>query len=290
MIQFASSLLRRTLLSWFDSLYLKFDHMLIRRAYQLHLISNIKHRTGGKIAFSETAHTIGIFQTLIVQYLVEHETPHIFDVGCGTGILGIACYPLVQAGANYRGIDVDEASINYAQEHFPSEGYTFQHINANNALYATRQSQTRVQWQEADNSYDLITALSVWTHFNEQDARFYLHEVARVLKPGCHALLTFFILDEDYRNGISKRRGTVSPYHGLVENKWIFDTSAYDSENWYHPVWANTPEEAIAVTRTGLDSLLAETNLKLVEMYPGHWREQPGIFFQDILVLQKPLS
>jgi predicted SAM-dependent methyltransferase len=44
----------------------------------------------------------------------------------------------------------------------------------------------------------LVTALSVWTHLNEADARFYFKEISRVLKPDGKAIVTFFLLDEQY--------------------------------------------------------------------------------------------
>ena len=45
----------------------------------------------------------------------------------------------------------------------------------------------------ADGSVDRALALSVFTHLDGPTARHYLRELARVLRPGGRALLTFFV-------------------------------------------------------------------------------------------------
>jgi SAM-dependent methyltransferase len=139
-----------------------------------------------------------------------------------------------------------------------------------------------------DADFDFVTALSVWTHFNEQDALFYLQEVRRVLKPGGKAMITFFVLDEIYQKTLGMRSDEPGRYHGTSQKSWIFDRPAHGSDAWFCPSWVNVPEEAIGVTPAGLDRLMATAELELVEKYRGNWKEVPGVFFQDILVFQKP--
>ena len=50
------------------------------------------------------------------------------------------------------------------------------------------------------------------------------------------------------------------------------------------PRWAYQ-RRAIAITNDGLKYLISQTELKLVKHYQGNWKEVPGIFFQDIVIL-----
>ena len=56
---------------------------------------------------------------------------------------------------------------------------------------------------------------------------------------------------------------------------------------WFSPQNLDIPEKAIGINEKGLNKLLNESGLKLIEYYPGNWKEIPGVFFQDILVFQK---
>jgi SAM-dependent methyltransferase len=138
--------------------------------------------------------------------------------------------------------------------------------------------------------FDFVSALSVWTHLNEEDARFYLSEVHRVLKPNGKAIITFFLLDELYEQGVDMRSPRQGRYHMTSQDRWIFDRPAYGSDAWFHPAWVRLPEVAIGVTRAGLDRLLSSSGLELVEYYPGNWKETPGPFFQDVLVFRKTVA
>jgi hypothetical protein len=56
---------------------------------------------------------------------------------------------------------------------------------------------------------------------------------------------------------------------------------------WFHPKWAQVPENAISINEAGLDCLITSAEMNLVEHYQGNWKEVPGTFFQDVLIFQK---
>jgi SAM-dependent methyltransferase len=270
-----------------DNIYLKIDRSDILRTKNIRNIPGFKERRGGKRSYAEWAHVVGIFQTLIFQNINNKTGNVILDIGCGTGLLGIASQPFVGEGGKYIGIDVMENEIDFCKSHFTSKEFEFIHFDVHNAAYADKQADKNKMWPFENGSVDLVTALSVWTHLKEEDAVFYFTEIARVLKKGSKAIITFFYLDESYEASLQHRINDFGRYHFTNQQNWIFDESAYGSKNWCYPGWLNTPEEAIGVKEKGLEILLERCGLKMIQYYPGNWKEQPGIFFQDVLVFEK---
>lgn len=272
-----------------DKVYLKSDRGRIRRTKNIQLIPDAFRRRGGKVSYAEWAHVIGIFQTLLYQSLDEKAGNRVLDVGCGTGLLGIAAMPLVTDGGMYTGIDVIKKDIAYCRSVFPSVSSEFIHFNLANATYSSGQSKELKPWPIESSSQDAVTALSVWTHLNERDAIFYLKEVERVLKPGARAVISFFRLDKLYDQSLTIRTDAIGRFHATNQRKWIFNEKAYGSDCWMSPQWVQNPEDAIGVTEEGIRRLTRESGLVIDQYYPGNWKEQPGVYFQDILIFQKAL-
>ena len=272
---------------WIDKAFLDIDKKDIRRTKNIRLIPDVKNRRGGKLSYGEWAHVIGIFQTVIYQTLENKTGNHILDIGCGTGLLGISAEPFTADGGTYTGIDVMTEDINFCKQHYNSANYNFIHLDVANPTYASDQSKILKPWPVADNSQDLVTALSVWTHLSEDDGIFYMKEIHRVLKKGGKAVITFFYLNKDYEKSLPKRTNHIGRFHNTNQQTWIFEVSAYGSKNWFTIPSAQTPEDAIGVTEDGINQLLTSTGLTLEQYLPGNWKETPGVFFQDILILKK---
>lgn len=270
-----------------DNIYRNIDKKQIRRTRNIKLIPDFKNRRGGKLSYAEWAHVIGIFQTIFYQNVKEKSGNHVLDVGCGTGLLGIAAQPIVSGKGSYTGIDVMKYDINYCKNHFTDSNYSFIHFDIANPSYAATQEKTLKPWPVEDETKDLVTALSVWTHLCEEDAIYYFKEIARVLKKNGKAVITFFYLDEIYQNSLSIRKDAVGRFHSTNQMKWIYDTKAYESSEWYTTKWVKHPEDAIAISEEALNMILKESGLKLVDYHPGNWKEQPGVYFQDVLVFEK---
>jgi len=270
-----------------DRLYVPLDRKFILRTKNIRLIPTEHDRKGGKYSYAEWAHVIGIFQTLIYLYLPNKEDNNILDVGCGTGLLGIACEPFLGKKGRLVGIDVSKNDIDFCRSYYPANTFEFIHLDINNPFYSPSQGSEKIRWPLEDASFDLVTALSVWTHLREEDALRYLKEVYRVLKPGGKAIITFFLLDQLYQENMGRRSNEVGSYHLTPQLDWIFDQPAYGSGEWLTPKWAKVPEYAIGITTEGFNRLVSTAELELVEHYPGNWKEVPGVFFQDVTVFRK---
>lgn len=279
--------LLKNIFPFVDKLFLDVDKKHLKRTRNLRLIPNFENRRGGKLSYAEWAHVIGIFQTIIYQTLDKKSGNKILDIGCGTGLLGISCEPFISDGGQYTGIDVINRDVDFCKAHFPLGNYEFIHFDVANPTYSKDQSKEKKPWPIADNSYDLVTGLSVWTHLGEDDSVYYFKQIQRVLKKGGRAIITFFYLDDEYQKSLSRRTDSKGRYHSTNQNRWIFSHPAYNSKNWFSPKWVKNPEEAVGITPTGLTTLLEESGLTLIENHIGNWKEMPGIFFQDILIFEK---
>jgi SAM-dependent methyltransferase len=266
-----------------DAAFLPLDRAEIKRSRNITRIPVLggRKRRRGRASYAEWAHVIGIFQTLIGVTLRSPEPNTILDVGCGTGILAIACEPYLGSG-RYIGIDVSPEDLAFCRSHYPPPLFEFHHADAANAFYAPDQPTALVRWPVDDGSCDLITAPSVWTHFTERDARGYLHELRRVLKPDGRAIVTCFLRDETYARTLPTRTGEARFHRGAAD-KWVFE--AHVSDGWYTTDWAETPERAMAMTPAALESATCAAGLRIDQVHQGHWKNVPGLYIHDIVIL-----
>lgn len=239
------------------------------------------------MSYGEWCHVVGLFQSLLFLN-ARNPANVVVDIGCGTGLLAVASEPVIGASGHYIGIDVSERDVTFCRNHYPADRFRFQHLDTANRRYAPDQPPAHRRWDIENESVDLLTALSVWTHLTEVDARFYFREIDRVLKPGGRALLTFFLLDEDYHRSLEHRSEAVGRYHNTRQDRWVFDVNCPDSHGgWFHPTWATRPEDAVGITSAALDSIMEGTRLRRLALHPGNWKERPGLYFQDIVVFEK---
>ncbi len=287
---------RDRLLEWsassIERLALPLDRRLARRTRQLDRIPGFRHRRGGKRSYAEWAWLIGLLQPLIEDLVVGTERPRIVDVGCGTGLALIAAEPSVLDGGELIGLDVRSDDIEFCRRHYPSPPYRFETVAGGHPVYAPdAMGSDAAGWPIEDGSVDLLTAVSVLTHLRAAEARALVGRIGRVLRPGAAALVTVFLVDHHPDPATPVERGSTTPattsrFHRTDPERWRFEVAV--DEGWWSPRWAQPPERAIGLTSDALAGLAAEAGLAVERVWPGTWRERPGRYFQDLVVLRRP--
>ena len=106
----------------------------------------------------------------------------VWDLGCGCGRIARWTAPVVLGGGGaFRGTDINPRLVRWCATHLAG---------------SYRRNPLKPPCGLAPASMEVLYAYSVLTHLREGVARAWLAEMARVLKPGGLALVTFH--DEDY--------------------------------------------------------------------------------------------
>jgi SAM-dependent methyltransferase len=97
------------------------------------------------------------------------------DFGCSSGRVVRALHAAFPE-PEWHGVDPNEPAIVWAREHLP--GIEF------------RVSPQEPPLPYADGWFDLVVAISIWSHYGELAAVDWLREMHRVIRPGGHLLLS----------------------------------------------------------------------------------------------------
>lgn len=200
----------------------------------------------------------------------------VLELGCGHGRTARGLLEYLRAPGRYAGLDVDRARIEDAQARIQSRYPNFQFTWADvfSAQYNPEGAQPAVAYRFPfdDQAFDAIYAASLFTHLLPAEARRYLEESRRVLRPGGRCLFSLFVLDH-YRGPGT----TVSPlyefHHRLEEGVSVRDAAHPDDLVGYASAW--------------LRDAAAAAGLRVDRILPGLWSESPGqaVNEQDLVVL-----
>ncbi len=124
----------------------------------------------------------------------------VLDIGCGVGRTARYLCDLLGPDATYEGFDIVEDGIRWCEEHitpvFPN--FRFRWTPVSHSHYSPDPSLPRaadLRFPYPDGSFDFALAHSVFTHLLPEVAEHYLHEAARVLRPGGTLYATWILFD-----------------------------------------------------------------------------------------------
>ena len=238
---------------------------------------------GGPASFSEIS--AGHISNLKKHVGLE---PHftIIELGCGIGRDAIPLTDILSAdkGGKYIGIDIIRPSIDWCIESIQAKhhNFIFYHMDIRdklhnpNGLVEAKTSHLPVP----DHHVDRVILQSVFTHMLPEEARHYLNQIKRIMKPNAIAYITIFLYDESIL--IKARETNLTQFDLRFEHEIVAGCRVNNLDY---------PTGAVAYTRESIDEMLSECGL--VHLRPplkGAWsgfHPEPDDG-QDVLIICRP--
>jgi SAM-dependent methyltransferase len=130
---------------------------------------------------------------LVSRYLPAEPT--VLDLGCGSG--KIARFLHLNPRLRYVGVDLFLPHIQWSRRAFAAAGdrFRFEHFDGYSNQYnpTGRMAAADYVLPVGDASVDMAICSSLFTHLLEPDARHYLAELRRVLRPGGRAMVSLHV-------------------------------------------------------------------------------------------------
>ena len=202
----------------------------------------------------------------------------VLDVGCGCGRMALPLTRYLSAEGGYWGFDIVKENIAWCQKNLGAKhrNFHFALADVRNKNYHPKgkykAAEYRFPYQDA--FFDFVSLTSVFTHLLPADMQNYLREITRVLKPTGRSLITFFLLNEESRDLLSRGLGNLKfPFAGqdcmLARQDF--------------------PEAAVAFEESFIRRDYEARGLEIIEpIRYGIWcgRKQ-GLSYQDLVVASK---
>jgi SAM-dependent methyltransferase len=204
----------------------------------------------------------------------------VLDLGCGVGGVAEQLTEYLDPTGSYVGIDVDPRAIATCKRKIESTHPNFHFAVADvyngkyNPTGRHRPAEYRFPFEEGE--FDLAVLRSVFTHMLPDSIDNYLSELHRVLKPGGHALITYFLLNEETERLIDV---------GVSSRRYEHDHGFYKTDV------ADLAEAAIAFDEGWVREQHDRHGLPAVEIFYGRWRgtgDDPE--WQDLVLAQRSTS
>jgi SAM-dependent methyltransferase len=214
-----------------------------------------------------------------VNYAGLEPDDRVLDVGCGAGRLAYALTAYLAPAGAYEGFDANARWIRSAEgaiaTRFPN--FAFRPADVRHPVYnrAGTAEASRLVFPYAEESFDLVCAISVFQHNRPDAVRRLLREVARVLRPGGRCLITCFLLGPR-RQEQDKRADSLNFLHPL-DGSWCANPAL--------------PEIGIAHEQAAVEEWSRRVGLCVQSVREGEWRGGERVLsYQDVVVLEKPGS
>ena len=198
-------------------------------------------------------------------------TDSVLEVGCGMGRMAVPLAEWLSPRGSYVGLDIVPSSITWCREHIGSRhsNFRFHLLDIRNTSYnpgGTSDASAAV-FPFPDESFDLVLAVSVFTHLLPASAVRYLLECRRVLKRDGRFFSTWFIVPDS--------ESLTGPAAELLR----FDLGDYRVAS------RENPEAVIGFKESFVNDAYHRAGLETTHLTRGHWaagvHEPP---YQDMLI------
>ena len=195
----------------------------------------------------------------------------VLDIGCGAGAMAAELAGRLGVRRRYVGFDVHEPSVLWCRRRFARDPRFAFDVARVASPYGNSSGPpaTSYRFPMRDGEAGLVVAKSVFTHLLEPEARHYLSEMRRVLRPGRSAVVTTFLFGREGPQRDAVRR--VFP-HG----------SSTGTVRWRS---ARRPTAGVAYDRAMFESLVEAAGLRVQWIYFGYFPGRDRLTGQDIVIL-----
>lgn len=218
-----------------------------------------------------------------LQYFIDlcHLKPDdaVLDVGCGIGRIAVPLTGYLSAAGSYEGFDPVPLGINWCQQHitprFPN--FQFRQTDIFNGFYfpAGQEDALNYSFPYADDQFDSVLVVGVFTHMTLTEIAHYVAEIKRVLKPGGRCFTSFFLLDDESRPLMS-RPASAFNFQYVFEGRQAFDP--------HNPNTGSAHDEREILNIFAAHGLVVDQPVQ-----HGSWSgQQPSLSFLDIIIVRKP--
>jgi len=207
----------------------------------------------------------------------------VLDIGCGLGRIARPLTDFLWPPGAYYGFDINKSSIDWCNNHYAEfDNFHFQWIDLQSTYYSPdgRVASSDFTFPLSDGTVDFVNLTSVFTHMLLSDVRHYLFEISRMLKPGGHTYITYFLVDKTIDKSLED---------GAAEGRW----SPVDGGYIKDPI---CPEKVVLLKEDTVRHLYDAAGLQITDLSYGRWaqglhssrqsRQHGG--YQDEIVAFKP--
>jgi SAM-dependent methyltransferase len=225
----------------------------------------LRRHTGAVSAFESAARDAAAFLDRLGVF--QQPVRLVVDVGCGAGAMVEEFRRRLPGNGRYVGFDVHEPSIRWCRRRWAEDPRLVFELAPVASPYGAAGGVPvqRYRFPARDGEADLVLAKSVFTHLSEEEARHYLSETRRILRPGRPAVVTAFLFEP----GAS---GVEAAFPHPAGRGMRLKARA-------------RPSAAVAWEKASFVSMIEEAGLRLQWQSQGYYPGRPRRDAQDILLL-----
>jgi SAM-dependent methyltransferase len=235
------------------------------------------HEVGG-----DDAGQRGPKQLALLEHFGLEPSAHVLEIGCGLGRLAYELAAFLDADGRYTGFDVAPTPIAWLNEHYAPRlpDFRFDLLDVENPKYhaSAGVAAGEVRFPYRDAAFDVVCAFEVFMHLDIDGVRNYLSEIARVLRPGAVAVVTFMAIWERETEPVYGGRPFVAIGDGI------------------HTRFPETRGRSMGYGVELIRELFRATDLEQVAEIEGlwhsPWKERPPgpVHRCDLFVVRRPTS
>lgn len=212
-----------------------------------------------------------------IQLTGAKKNSRILDLGCGCGRLAIHFIELLDGIGTYIGIDASRELLDWCSSKISPDwpNFEFHRVNIYNGAYNDKGSMQPREFKIpfGDSSFDIIYAVSLFTHMRFDDMVYYLREIYRVLKKDGKFLSTYLLLNDGSLQAISKKESHFNLIYQVGEHSRTFSEKC--------------PEEGIGHDEHELMRTYDEIGLRASLIEYGSWPRKYTEDLHDVVIATK---